>query len=603
MTFTSSLIDSRGDTIGFITAAIALSTLDEEASRLIPYGHTSTFILADDGTMLDFWPENTPLRADIKQIKESPDFGKYPVASKEITVGGEQYICSYTSIKGLNLKVCTVTPISSIRHVTTRIKFPILLIITLGFLILVCVLRAIMSRHLKPLASLTKAANKIGEGDFEVELPDMTGYTDLRQLCDAMAHMTQSLRQYIIRTTEAARLRERMASELDIARSIQQSMLPQPAGEIAGADGRPAITIGAMQESALEVGGDLYDYLELDGSLYFIIADVSGKGIPAAMMMTYIKSLFHFAAQQKLQPGEIVSTLNENMCENNINNMFATLLAGRIDIADSRMVIANAGHTPAVVAAGGMARLLNLPPGLPVGIMPEVTYTQKECVFEPGTTLFMYTDGLSEAEDSAGRQFGIDRVVASVNAAGDDPSTIVSTLSEEINKFSVSHQADDITMLCIKAPIQNSVSLSLGYDVREILRMNVLIESFAKSHHWTDDALNNVTLIAEEVVSNVINHSVDVPAESEIRFELCQTADEVRLIVIDPGHRFNPLENRPEVDVTLSLEERRVGGLGIFLVCSLADACEYEYKDGHNHLTIRIKMRGGDISQDATPKC
>lgn len=593
VTYSYPMKDADGNIVALLTADIALDDLDENLNRLIPYPQSYTFTMTKDGKVLSGYPlklydesdRGRGKNLDISAIFSSLEPGKTSV------VTGKKFICTFTPIENVNIVLATASPLKSVTSVTSHIRLPLLAILVLGFVILIILLRFTMKRAMQPLNGLTKAAIEIGDGKFDTPLPDASEYSDIDQLSKAMKYMEESINKYIVEIEESTKARERMASQLRIAREIQRSLLPNGNASFS-VEGGGSLILSAYQESALEVGGDLYDYVETDGRLYFIIADVSGKGIPASLMMSYVKSLFHFAAQQNMPPADIVARINDNMCADNPNNMFVTMLVGYMQPEEHKMVMANAGHNPAVLCTAGVCRYLELPAGLPVGVMPDMPYTETECAIGAGDTLFVYTDGMSEAENPEGVLYGQDRLIESVGnavATFSTPSGVVASLAEEIRQYSDNVYADDITMLCISMPETPELTLHLGYEVAEIDRLLAAVQAEAKRANWSDSLLNNVMLAAEEAVVNVINYATPANPDDTVDFSLLCKDGSVEIAVSDSGPEFDPLRQAPEVDTDLPLEQRKVGGLGIFLIRNLAESMEYVRKDGRNILKIRLK--------------
>lgn len=593
VTYSYPMKDADGNIVALLTADIALDDLDENLNRLIPYPQSYTFTMTKDGKVLSGYPlklydesdRGKGKNLDISAIFSSLEPGKTSV------VTGKKFICTFTPIENVNIVLATASPLMSVTSVTSHIRLPLLAILVLGFVILIILLRFTMNRAMQPLNGLTKAAIEIGDGKFDTPLPDAPEYSDIDQLSKAMKYMEESINKYIVEIEESTKARERMASQLRIARKIQRSLLPNGNASFS-VEGGGSLILSAYQESALEVGGDLYDYVETDGRLYFIIADVSGKGIPASLMMSYVKSLFHFAAQQNMPPADIVARINDNMCADNPNNMFVTMLVGYMQPEERKMVMANAGHNPAVLCTAGACRYLELPACLPVGVMPDMPYTETECAIGAGDTLFVYTDGMSEAENPEGVLYGQDRLIESVGNAVvtfSTPSEVVASLAEEIRQYSDNVYADDITMLCISMPETPELTLHLRYEVAEIDRLLAAVQAEAKRANWSDSLLNNVMLAAEEAVVNVINYATPANPDDTVDFSLLCKDGSVEISVSDSGPEFDPLRQAPEVDTDLPLEQRKVGGLGIFLIRNLAESMEYVRKDGRNILKIRLK--------------
>ncbi len=246
-------------------------------------------------------------------------------------------------------------------------------------------------------------------------------------------------------TTEA---KERIESELIIARDIQMTMVPSVFPD------RPGIDLYASMQPAKEVGGDLYDYVLLGDYLYFCVGDVSGKGVPASLVMAQTTRLFHSLATQEKQPAQIAQCINTEMTNEEVTHgMFVTMFIGLLNLSTGRLVFCNAGHNPPVLggdAAGGT--LLEINPNAPVGLWPELVFVEEEIECIKGRPLFVYTDGLTEAENADQQQFGEDRMLEMLRRTQYTSSRqVIETLRAEVEKHrNGAEPNDDLTMLCLR---------------------------------------------------------------------------------------------------------------------------------------------------------
>lgn len=264
---------------------------------------------------------------------------------------------------------------------------------------------------------------------------------------------------YIIyRTAKSARSlrkataeKERIGSELRIARSIQESMLPKnfpPYPE------RNDVDIFASLVPAKEVGGDLYDYHIRDNKLFFCISDVAGKGVPASLVMSVTRSLFRSVSAREDLPEDIVSLINESMADMNESDMFVTLFVGVLDLDTGQLHYCNAGHEEPLLIGKGVS-LLPTKNNIPVGTMPGWNYEGQETTIAPSTTIFLYTDGLTEAENNTHAQFGKQRMATTARqalfAGASEPQSFIELQTEALRRFvGNAEQSDDLTMLAIR---------------------------------------------------------------------------------------------------------------------------------------------------------
>ena len=302
----------------------------------------------------------------------------------------------------------------------------------------------------KPLQQLEKDVRDMSSGNLGyrtgVETDDEIG-----SLATTFNAMASSLQNYIVELKDVTAKEERIASELSLARHIQASMLPS---EFPAFPERDEFDLFASMDPAKEVGGDFYDFFLIDEShLGLVIADVSGKGIPAALFMSVSKALIKARTMQGGTPGEILAHVNNQLLESNEAEMFVTVWLGILDLKTGKLIATNAGHEyPVIGHSDGRFELLKDKHGLVVAAMQGVRYRDYEIQLEPGDRLLVYTDGVAEATASDMTLFGIDRLLSAVNARPfTDCKTLVGDVTDAINGFVLdAPQFDDITMLCVE---------------------------------------------------------------------------------------------------------------------------------------------------------
>lgn len=253
----------------------------------------------------------------------------------------------------------------------------------------------------------------------------------------------------IVRLQRADMEQERIGSELRVAQRIQQSMLPK---QFPPFPERNDIDIFGSLVPAREVGGDLFDFFIRDEKLFFCIGDVSGKGVPSAIIMAQVHSLFRVTAMKSNNPANIMQTLNDLLCQNNESNMFITFFLGVLDLPTGQLHYCNAGHDRPVLVGQGS---IDAKPHLPLGVFDSVKYDMQQLELKPGTMLFLYTDGLTEAKDAEHRQFGIQRVLESLKD-DDGCEALITHMTDAVHQFvEDAVQSDDLTMLAIRYQRQN----------------------------------------------------------------------------------------------------------------------------------------------------
>ena len=399
-------------------------------------------------------------------------------------------------------------------------------------------------------------------------------------VCITVAKRTRSLLE---RQAADSAARQRIETELNVATQIQADMLPRifPAFPE-----RPEFDIYAGMTPAKEVGGDFYDFFLVDDDrLAMVIADVSGKGVPAALFMVIAKTLLKNAVQMGSSPKQALEKVNNQLCENNEAEMFVTAWLGVYQISTGKLTAANAGHEyPAIRRSGGPFELFRDRHGFVLAGMEDVRYREYELELGVGDTLFLYTDGVTEATDGANGLYGTGRMLAALNRSpGLGPEALLHQVKEDIDRFVGSApQFDDITMLSLqrRAPVVRQ-SLQAAPEVESIPQVCEFLERALQAQGAPRNVMVQVDIAADEIFSNIARYSGAASARVD-----CEVMDGQAVIrFVDDGKPYDPTA-QPEPDITLSAEEREIGGLGIFLVKKSMDRFSYEYAHGQNILTM-----------------
>ena len=389
--------------------------------------------------------------------------------------------------------------------------------------------------------------------------------------------------------------KERIDSELQVARQIQLNMLPK--GEMNVEN----LELTGYLHPAREVGGDLYDYFVRDEKLFFCVGDVSGKGAPAAMLMVAVRTLFRSASAHESNPARIMQAINESACMNNESNMFVTMFIGVLDMPTGHLRYCDAGHDAPFIlseAASG-AGLLQLPvnPNLPIGVFDDTQYDVQEFNLQATSIIFLYTDGLTEARNAAHELFGVERVKSELNdSIGCGPEEIVDFIVQAVDDFVKSaEQSDDLTMLAIRyTPNQFESTLSetlvIKNDVHEVKRLSEFMKSVVTQLGVSASLGSQLRLAVEEAVVNVIDYAYPIGTDGDITLHMRSDGKTVHFQIIDNGVAFDPTA-MGKADTTLSAEDRQIGGLGILLVREQMDSINYERTEGHNVLTLTKKLQ------------
>ena len=385
--------------------------------------------------------------------------------------------------------------------------------------------------------------------------------------------------------------KSRMDSELQVASNIQMAMVPKVFPPFPN---RKDIDIYASLTPAKEVGGDLYDYFIRDERLYFCIGDVSGKGVPASLVMSEACSFFRTIAGHEKSPARIVNSINRNLVEVNTNDMFVTFFCGVLDMATGHLRYCNAGHNNPVVLTRDSAELLPVVPNIPLGVMDGLHFREQELDLKAGMGLFLYTDGLNEAENANLNQFGMDRAMKAMDqnlSAQEQVEKMIRNVHAFVGE---APQSDDLTLLYIRYMNESPQAVTerhlvLHNDIQQIPQLAEFMEFVAQTAKIDSVLTNSLNLAVEEAVTNVMLYAYPAGTDGLVDIGVLIRRDLLEFSIVDGGKAFDPTA-APEADITLNVEDRPIGGLGIFLVRQIMDDVSYERKDARNILTMKKNL-------------
>ena len=443
-----------------------------------------------------------------------------------------------------------------------------------------------------------------------IVIPDDVIYADLRRVglivslmmllgLMVLLFIIYRAAQNLIRVVNLSNRQERMESELNIARGIQMAMLPT---RFPPFDDVPNLSAYGVVIPAKEVGGDLFDFYLRENKLFFCIGDVSGKGVPASLVMAMTRSLFRSFTSYLDSPAQVVTQMNNSLSgEGNDQNMFVTLFLGILELNTGKLRYCNAGHDEPIkveseeVLPSTPVNVESVPckANLPLGVMADYPYEEQITHLAVGDTLFLYTDGLTEAEDSNHALFGLERITERLQTTSDglqEPRTMIADMQEAVHAFvGQAQQSDDLTMFAVRFNSKrltptNHHSLVMRNDIQQIPTLAEWIDSL----DLPQELNMPINLALEEAVSNVMLYAY--PGSSgQVLVEAEHSAEQITFTISDSGIPFDPTA-QTEPDLTLSAEERPIGGLGIHLVRQIMDSIRYERKDNRNILTLTKKL-------------
>ena len=453
-----SIKNKAGNMLGVINTSLSLSWLSQTIQAVKPYPNSYSIMIGRGGTYF-VHPDSTKITRQtiFTQTMEQPDTAMAELGHamqrgeegiKHMNINGEDSYVFYKPLGKTGCSMAIVCPESDIFGGFDRLRRTVMTIVLVGLLLMLYFFIRIITRELSPLRRLAREAETIASGQFDTQLPDFDRTDEIGQLSHSFGNMQQSLVRYIEELKDTTAQKASMENELQVASGIQMSMLPSKFPDREGLD------MYASMAPAKEVGGDLYNYLLKDDRLYFCLGDVSGKGVPASLFMAQVTRLFRTLANQQMAPADICTHMNEALSgDENPTNMFVTLFVGLVDLQTGHMSFCNAGHNPPVIGGGEHhGDFLNMLPNFPIGVLSGLQFQGEEVDNIKGRPLFIYTDGLNEAENRQFEQFGEDLLLNILrNTHFDTARQVVETLAAEVERHrDGADPNDDLTMMCLR---------------------------------------------------------------------------------------------------------------------------------------------------------
>ena len=463
----------------------------------------------------------------------------------------------------------------------TSVFMQVIIFATLFVFIYILIKRIIINN----LQKINDTLGRITSGDLDVTV-DVRSNKEFSSLSDDINSTVTTLKRYI---SEAA---ARIDRELEYAKQIQLSALPTNFPE------DEDFSIYAQMIAAKEVGGDFYDFYKLnDTTVAFLAADVSGKGIPAAMFMMTAKTIIKDLAESGMAVNDIFTKANEKLCENNESGMFVTAWMGILDLTTGKLQFANAGHNPPVIKkSNGDFEYLKSRAGFVLAGMEGVRYRVNELELSPGDRLFLYTDGVPEATNAENKLYGEDRLLAFMNQnASTEATEFLPALKANIDEFvGEAPQFDDITMLMFdykpKPGGAQMVNKTFPAKVESLSDVLGFVDQTLESYECPMKIQTAICVAIEEVFVNVAHYAYgDGEGDMTLGIGFDAESREITFRMTDKGKPFDPLK-KPDPDITLSADEREIGGLGIFITKKTMDTVTYAYENGENILTMIKKI-------------
>ena len=552
-TYSIPVTDNQGEVAAVLTGDISLDWLTDMVGNVEGYPRAFSVLISRTGQLMVCPAPAFVMKATVQEVaamlEDSSAVRDVSLAmlagergNRQVIYDGEKHYVFYAPIDRANWSMAIVIPQAEIYGEVQRVGLLVILLQVLGLLLMSYILYAALRNQLR-FRDVTEKKNRID-------------------------------------------------SELRIASDIQMAMLPTT---FLTAPEHTDIDMSGIIVPAKEVGGDLYDFFVRDGKLYFCIGDVSGKGIPASLVMAVTRSLFRSVSTHEKSPQRIVSLMNDSMADTNENNMFVTFFLGVLDLGSGHLWYCNAGHNAPVRTGPGTAVLLDVVPNLPLGVVPAMQFVEQETDLACGEGLFLYTDGLTEAENTEQVLFGQEQMMENLSkTCGESAEVQVQSMASSVmSHVQGTDPSDDLTMLSVRftnpSPCFGSERhLTLFNDIGEISRLHEFVQGIAVETGMDHALSMSLNLALEEAVSNVILYAYPAGTKGQVDLDAHIREDRIEFSLSDSGIPFDPTTT-DDPNLALGVEERPVGGLGIYLVKRIMDKVSYARRDGKNILTMTKK--------------
>jgi sigma-B regulation protein RsbU (phosphoserine phosphatase) len=520
--------------------------------------------------------------------------GKATFSYKNVQTGKLSWIY-YAPIKTSGWSVGVLYPIDELFSDIDRLsKFIVSVIVFSGILLLIIIILVSQSTT-KPLTSLASATKLIAEGNFNVNIEPLDRKDEVGELNNSFISMQTSLQYHIENLKKTTADMEKIESEMRIAHDIQMSIIPKLFPPFPD---RNEIDLYANLTPVKAVGGDLYDYFFADDRhLVFAIGDVSGKGVPASLLMAMTRTLLRAKYTRSMKPNEIVRIVNEDLCKDNLQKMFVTFFIGILDVYSGEFEYCNAGHNPPYLLRNGGIQQLEVFHGYPIGIQSS-PYRSASLMLEPGDTLSMYTDGITDAENKNSELFEeshLEQVLLkneSLNAEGLTKAIIsaVESFAEGMEQF------DDMTLLTLRYLGGNGIlggkdelfkyTILVKKDIQEIGKLSKELDSLFLTWKISQEVIDDFLLAIDELISNIIFYAFNDENEHIITLRVNYNGKVINAQLEDNGIEFDPLDSEDPV-IPTGIHGIKPGGMGIFICKKILHDITYQRIDGKNILTFK----------------
>ena len=581
-----------------MAVTVGLSDIQSHISNFSFYESGKLLLLSKSGLYVAHPNPNIALKKTIFEVAKEMGLPQLNSVGKELQIGrsghihipfsplvNDAAILFYAPIKHIGWGVCLVYAQNEFMKPMKQFQFKILTSILISVILLLALINRICHHSTIQLRTLSDIATQYGNGDFSKSFYEIPSTSDIHRLASALSNMKYNLLNYIEQERDEASEKQKRQSELEIARNIQKAALSTQMPNHSSFD------IATLMKPAKQVGGDFYDFFFVDDDKFaIVVADVSGKGIPAALYMMKAITLIKNISKGKLAPEVVFEHTNNQLYEGNEGCMFVTAFMAVIDLKTGDVNYVNAGHNPPLMGSKSNYHFLEPKKNIALGIKKDVKFQAEHLKLLENEHLFLYTDGVTEAENQSLKLYGEKRLNNILQKATANPEDNLSLVLNDIKKFTKgTPQSDDITMLDFVYKGISEHVLDVEADVKKIGEVLEFIQKEMKGYKINKHIQFNATMAAEEIFSNISIYAYKATDLARVQVSTALADGVYAITFTDKGKKYNPLAQK-QPDVTQELKDRKIGGFGVFLAKKLSDDMVYRREGKQNILTIRFKI-------------
>ena len=590
------MFEGKDEFDGLFALTVDISSLQKNIYNYSFYEVGRLLLISRSGLYVTHPNKNISLKMTIFELGDQLNLPQLNASGKDVLAGkigntkipyssvhNGSAIFFYAPVKHFNWGLFLVYSQKELVKPLVHLQYIMFLALSIIVLFLIFVINRICQKSTRQLIELSKLATRYGQGDFKDAFNEQPSCSDIKMLSTAMENMRLNLLQYTEKEIKEAAEKQKNKSELEIASNIQKASLSLKYPE------NNRFDISTKMVPAKEVGGDFYDFFFIDENKFaIVIADVSGKGIPAALYMMKAQTLIKNICKGKLPLNEVFAHVNNQLYEGNDTCMFVTAFMAVIDLNTGDVEYVNAGHIPPMVGDYSGYNYINVKKNVILGIRKNAVFEVEKLKLKSGDHIFLYTDGVTEAENAKSNFYGAKRLKKVLEKPAVHSEANLAAVMKDIRKFvKGNRQSDDITMLDFA--YFGDTRLILNADNKNLSQMINFLRQDTEKHNISSKKQFNLITAAEEIFANICDYAYVGPnkGKAEIRTYINKGLYYVEFS--DKGRRYNPLKVK-EPDLGADLSKRKIGGLGIYLAKRMSDRILYAYKGNRNILTIGIKI-------------